>query len=755
MFNRRSPSTLIGLAVAFSLGTFATGDEDGAKRRDRRPAYDGPGYVGGQWTDGGDGPGGGVAGAFDAKNITLLSWLPLNMFEGNSASAADLWGYVSPSGREYAIVGLERGTAFVEVTDPVNPVIVEVITGPNSLWKDIAVVGAYAYSGSEGGSGIQIMDMTQIDSGIVTLVKNDMNNGHSSTHTIVQDDESGFMYLCGSNLGGLVAVTTADPRELSIVGQWNDGTYVHEALPITWQGGAYDGRQLVICFSGGDGVDVIDVTNKGSMTRIGGTTYPQLAYCHQGWVSPDFQYLYVNDELDNINTTRVFDVSDPSNPTYIKSFPQMTGSIDHNLYYKDGKIYESNYTSGLRIFDAADPENPVEVAYIDTHPESNAASFNGSWGNYPYLPSGTILISDLERGLIIVKEEVGSLDFDFASDLPTQLTPGIATPIVTTITEDEIELDPATVRLHVSINGGGFDALEMTPDGQGGFTASIPASECFDEAAFYLSAGATDGRTFTSPVGAPTQNYQAKVFTGIVTVTSDPMEDETGWVSGAQGDTAVTGKWNRTNPEETAAQPGDDHTANGTECWVTDGRGGGLGDYDVDGGKTTLRSTIYDLSAYADASIRYWRWYSNSTGGAPFSDVFRVDISNNGGGNWTSVEVVGPDGPEVSGGWFFHEFLVSDFVAPSAQVQVRFIAEDAGEGSLVEAAVDDFEIVVVECEENSCAPDLNGDGTLDLFDFLAFTNLFNAKDPGADWDGNGSFELFDFLGFVNAFNAGC
>jgi hypothetical protein len=60
-----------------------------------------------------------------------------------------------------------------------------------------------------------------------------------------------------------------------------------------------------------------------------------------------------------------------------------------------------------------------------------------------------------------------------------------------------------------------------------------------------------------------------------------------------------------------------------------------------------------------------------------------------------------------------------------------------------------------EFQVGGCAPDLDASGSLDLFDFLAFVNLFNAQDPRADWDADGSFTLFDFLGYVNAFNAGC
>jgi glucose/arabinose dehydrogenase len=58
----------------------------------------------------------------------------------------------------------------------------------------------------------------------------------------------------------------------------------------------------------------------------------------------------------------------------------------------------------------------------------------------------------------------------------------------------------------------------------------------------------------------------------------------------------------------------------------------------------------------------------------------------------------------------------------------------------------------------SCPGDCTGDGAVDLFDFLCFTNHFNNQDPAADCDhstGEGVFDLFDFLCFVNRFNAGC
>jgi hypothetical protein len=175
------------------------------------------------------------------------------------------------------------------------------------------------------------------------------------------------------------------------------------------------------------------------------------------------------------------------------------------------------------------------------------------------------------------------------------------------------------------------------------------------------------------------------------------LETDEGWLVGALDDTATTGIWERVNPVGTEAQPEDDHTLLGVTCFVTGqgAVGGGLGDNDVDGGKTTLVSPVLDLSGLSDPAIGYWRWYSNDKGAAPGADVFQVDISNDDGASWTPVETVGPSGPETVGGWLYHSVPVSDFVTPTAQVRLRFIAEDAGSGSVVEAAVDD--VLVIDC----------------------------------------------------------
>ena len=212
--------------------------------------------------------------------------------------------------------------------------------------------------------------------------------------------------------------------------------------------------------------------------------------------------------------------------------------------------------------------------------------------------------------------------------------------------------------------------------------------------------GLDAGITWSSPEGCGAAgNYQAVYAEGVNAHLADDLELASGWTGGVAGDTATTGIWTRANPNGTAAQPEDDHTADpGALCWFT-GQGtpgGSVGENDVDNGRTTLLTPTYDLTGVVSPLVRYWRWYVNS-GNATVDDVFRVEISNN-GSTWVNVETLSGS---QSGGWSEHSFAVEDFVTPTATVQLRFIAEDIGGGSIVEAAIDDFAIDELVCDATS------------------------------------------------------
>ncbi len=377
------------------------------------PSFDGP--IWRRAVEGATGtPGGAMspAGGFDADGVNLESHVPLGAFDGTHDTANDVWGYVAPSGREYAIIGLRCGSGIVEVTDPANAQIVGTILGACSLWGDVKVFGHYAYKVTdvEATVGVQVIDLSDVDNGNVTLANT--FSGETFCHNIVIDEASGFLYCVGGTpYGFAVFDLNADAENPPLVGQWAD-RYIHDAQVVTYTEGPYAGRQIMFACSGDNGgwsdarLEILDVTNKASVFTTGQEFYSNAFYSHQGWLSEDRQHFYLDDELDeaqsgNLTTTRIFDVSDLSNPTEAGTFTNGLATIDHNLYVRGSLIFAANYTSGLRVFDAADPLAPVEIAYFDTRPEGNETDFFGLWSNYPLLPSGTVLGSDEQRGLFV------------------------------------------------------------------------------------------------------------------------------------------------------------------------------------------------------------------------------------------------------------------------------------------------------------------------------------------------------------------
>ena len=255
---------------------------------------------------------------FTSNNVTQEAWLDLSTL--GAAAGNDCWGYVSPSGREYAMIGLSSATGFVEISDPGNPQILATLDGPPSTWRDIKVYQHYAYAVSEAGAGIQVFDLDDIDNGTIAYLGTVTTGGVNSTHNVAIDEVSGFLYRCGggSNLG-IRIYDLADPASPEFVGEWNT-RYCHDAQVVTYESGPYAGRQIAfLCsgFNGGGvetGLDILDVTDKSNIIDLSRELYPNGAYSHQAWLSEDRQYLYLNDELDEDGvlptTTFIIDVSD-------------------------------------------------------------------------------------------------------------------------------------------------------------------------------------------------------------------------------------------------------------------------------------------------------------------------------------------------------------------------------------------------------------------------------------------------------------
>lgn len=379
------------------------------------PPYRGPGHRGEAI---GPDSAGKVLG-MSAESVALAAWLPLGLFDGANTAGSDVWGYVAPSGREYAILGMNHGAAFVEVTTPTEPVVIAVVPSVGTIWKEITTHGEFAYVVSDQvGEGMQVIDLTRIDAGVVSLAQTVTADGLSTVHTIRSNEASDYIYLCGANVGagGLVPYDVSDPAHpVPGPSAWSPEyapgrtIYVHDVVVRSYAAGPYAGREIAFCCCGPRGLYVVDVTDKRALRTLGSLAYANLEYCHYGWLSDDGRTFYLGDELDesrgrvNSSTTYVIDVADLAAPRLLGSFTNGNSAIDHNLVGAGRFLLQANYRSGLRIFEidgGGDRTNVAEIGWFDTYPDDDLPNFAGLWGVH-WLPSGTILGSDMQRGLFV------------------------------------------------------------------------------------------------------------------------------------------------------------------------------------------------------------------------------------------------------------------------------------------------------------------------------------------------------------------
>jgi len=349
---------------------------------------------------------------YPAYGVRLLSHINQTVFPGSPSSAAAIYGYTSPSGREYATIGLRNGTGIVEITNPTNPQIIAHVPGPSSLWHENVVMGNYCYAISDStGVGIQIIDLSNVDSGNIQVFGPYTGNGMATVHTIEADPTTKRLFANGGTRNFAI-LDASNPTALTEIGRWTT-KYVHDSVIRNYTSGPYAGKQIAFLCCGTSGLYIADVTNPANIVVLSSLVYyPGQSgnfYCHSASLTPDNHYLLVNDEFDenkNITgscTTKVVDVSDLANPVLATSFLSGVNTIDHNSNLRDGFLFLSAYKAGMRIYNAANPLALSEVGYLDTYPSAtDDLSYNGDWGVFAQFPSGNVVLSDIDDGLFVV-----------------------------------------------------------------------------------------------------------------------------------------------------------------------------------------------------------------------------------------------------------------------------------------------------------------------------------------------------------------
>jgi len=368
----------------------------------------------------------GFAGSYPCNDYDFMSRISLSQM--NASSGNDSWGWTDPqTSKEYAIIGLNNGTAFIDVSNPISPIYLGKLptaTG-NSLWRDVKVYSNHAFIVSEAsGHGMQVFDLTRlrnVSNPPANFSADARYTQFGNAHNIVINEDTGYAYIVGAQRnsgtyrGGPLFVNIQDPKNPTNAGGFLSGgqrAYTHDAQVVTYNGPDtdYTGREILI---GSNEIEVViaDITNKSNPVTISTIRYANIGYVHQGWFTEDMRYFLLGDETDEqgvgFNTrTIIFDFQDLDNPQQHMIYNGPTPAIDHNGYIKGNKFYLANYRAGLRVIDLTDigNKNINEIGYFDTYASSNSAAFNGAWNIYPYFNSGNIVISDIEGGFLLVRK---------------------------------------------------------------------------------------------------------------------------------------------------------------------------------------------------------------------------------------------------------------------------------------------------------------------------------------------------------------
>lgn len=710
-------------------------------------------------------------------NLVQLSNLPF------STTCAGVRGYVDANNNEYALIGAGNGLAIVDVTDPTNPNLLFNVPANNSLWREVAVYQDYAYTCTEGGGGVTIIDLSDLPNSYTSTIYNGdgpIAGQLGSAHTIQVFDE--YLYIFGSDIGvgGAVICSLSNPAVPTYVGLYNLD-YIHDGYvrnDTLWAAEIYAGQ-----------FTVIDVTNKANPTLLATQSTPG-NFTHNTWLSDDSQTLFTTDEVQNAPLGS-YDITDIQNiqlkDTYLTEL--MPSEEVHNVRVLDDFLINPSYGSQITIVDALYPDNLIEIA---SFPTGNYLC----WDADPYLPSGNIIATDVGGGLYIfapyyvracylegtVTDQITSLPIngvsvtlvstsvntgtdgagEYRTGIPAAGTydvtfskAGYVTQTITgvqltngTLTVLDAQLVPFVVTgqvvdaatgnpvpfADVKIADSTLSSLAVA-DANGNFTFNSLTSGMYEVTAAkwgYRSGCMNVNLGSGNPIVIMIEEgiYDDFTFNYSWTVAGNAAQGA--WVRGEPNGTTFSG--NQANPEFDSANDCSDH------AYVTGNNGTGPTDDDVDDGETILTSPVFDLTGYNDPYLNYERWFFEQFSTNPnANDTMFISMTN--GVDTEVFEIVtGPDSTNST--WVSKSYRIKDFITPTNIMQVIVsISDKPGTGNPLEGGFDRFEITDVPLGIN----ENNGIVAVNLFPNPADQTLFVEQDF-IDRSGVPVFEVIDVRG---------
>ena len=652
----------------------------------------------------------------------------------------DITGFYQDE-REFAVIGLQSGAAIVDITDPYNPFQIEIIEGSSSTWRDLKYWDRHVYIGTEAEDGVKIVSVDNLDEPVLVNTVFDFVSSHN-----IYIDSDGYLYVVGADDNDIWIYDLEDPANPNLIGTWNlenetssQAGYCHDIE--VYNNKLYCASIYVGYFR------IIDVSDKANpITILSHFTGTDGISTHDVAISEDENYLFTGDE--NLGGhIKAWDISDYNNINLIDEYQTENGEehTSHNIYIKPGtnQLYVSYYADGTRIIDISNPYQLEEIAYYDF--SDTEGLYVSNWGVYPYLPSGNIISSDRELGLFVLSVGGISIIHDDVQDVSLDDSPYV--PFVAYV--DSFEGNIENVTLHYSLDNINWNDVSMYNNMDNRYEAIMTFDQSSVIVYYYITATNSIGQSSQYPQIEESVSF---IYGDLIDIIFQDFEESNNWTVES---TASVGEWEWGVPIGTSLQGGfanvdfivqtnEDYSENGEKCFVTGNYdvsqpGGG----DVDGGETVLYSETYNLEQYPDVLLSYWRWYTNDLGNNPGSDIWNVQASSDGGVSWVDLEYTSISMNQ----WYERRFVLSDYIDLSNEVQFRYIASDllnAGDvgsgGSLVEAALDDFKLEIINIQAQF--GDINYDGSIDVLDAIIAVSIVLGEYLPSD-------EQFENLDFNN------